>query len=460
MSRSDDSSDLTACALAEALRSRRISAVEALEACLDRIESRNPALNAVVILDADAAMARARQADAALARSELWGPLHGVPFTMKDAFAAAGLRSTVGFAPMDHVSARDATITARLKAAGGILVGKTNVATLLGDYQSTNEIFGRTNNPWNLARTAGGSSGGSAAALAAGMTPFEIGTDLGGSIRIPSHFCGVYGLKPTENRVSSTGVFPFPTAMPRSVRVMNTIGPMARSVEDLALLYGLIAGPDGEDTEVQPVPVETAAPIEIKTLRIGFAPTLPGVAAAAEIQAAVERIAGRIAGEGAIVEAASLDGLAAAQHWADAEGLIGMMLDAFEPKPDKPPATLADYLAALNRRDEAILAWETALASWDALLCPIAMVTAFPHCATGAPITVDGETVNYWALATHSTVFNYTGHPAVAIPCGLDRDGLPIGLQLVGKRWSEARLLAVAQAVAPIAGGFVRPPGY
>ena len=460
MSRSDDPNFLTACALAEALRTRRVSAVEALDACLRQIETRNPALNAVVILDADAARSRARAADAALARGELWGPLHGVPFTLKDAFAAAGLRSTVGFAPMDHVSTTDATITSRLKAAGGILIGKTNVATLLGDYQSTNAIFGRTNNPWNLARTPGGSSGGSAAALAAGMTPFEIGTDLGGSIRIPSHFCGVYGLKPTENRVPSTGVFPFPTAMPRGIRVMNTIGPMARSVEDLALLYRIIAGPDGQDTEVQPVPVETAPPADLKTLRIAVAPTLPGVATAGDIQAAVERLGSRLADEGARVEVASLAGIDAARDGANTEELIGMMLGAFEPKPDKQPTTLADYLSALNRRDEAILAWETVLASCDALLCPIAMVTAFPHCPTGAPITVDGETTDYWPLATHSAVFNYTGHPAVAIPCGSDRDGLPIGLQLVGRRWSEARLLAVAQAVAPIAGGFVRPPGY
>src|SRR5436305_4588550 len=195
--------------LAAAIRAGHVSATEVLEAHLAQIDKRNPALNAVITLDAEQAYERAREADAALARGELWGPLHGVPFTLKDAFATAGMRTTTGFPPLDHVPQTDSTVTARLKAAGGILLGKTNVAAMLADpAQSDNPLFGRTRNPWDRARTPGGSSGGAAAAVAAGMTPFDIGTDLSGSLRIPAHFCGVFGLKPTEHRVSLAGLIP------------------------------------------------------------------------------------------------------------------------------------------------------------------------------------------------------------------------------------------------------------
>src|SRR6266487_3405586 len=196
--------------LAAAIRTGHVSATEVLEAHLTQIDTHNAALNAIVTMDAERARERAQEADEALARGQVWGPLHGVPFTLKDAHATAGMRTTTGFPPLaDHVPQEDSTVTARLKAAGGVLIGKTNVAMMLGDpAQSTNPIFGRTNNPWNIERTPGGSSGGAAAAVASGMTPFEIGTDLSASIRIPAHFCGLCGLKPTEQRVPLTGLIP------------------------------------------------------------------------------------------------------------------------------------------------------------------------------------------------------------------------------------------------------------
>src|SRR6266446_9218327 len=219
--------------LAPAIRAGHVSAIEVLEAHLAQIDKHNPTLNAIITMDAGRAYERAREADEALARGEVWGPLHGVPFTLKDAHATAGMRTTTGFPPLDHVPQEDSTVTARLKAAGGILIGKTNVFQMLADpAQTTNPIFGRTNNPWNVERTPGGSSGGAAAALAAGMTPFDIGTDLSASIRIPAHFCGVCGLKPTEHRVPLTGLIPGLPG-PRPVRIMSCIGPMARTVEDL-----------------------------------------------------------------------------------------------------------------------------------------------------------------------------------------------------------------------------------
>jgi amidase len=446
--------------LAAAIRAGHVSAIEVLQAHLAQIAARNPTLNAVITLDAERAYERAREADAALARGEHWGALHGVPFTLKDAHATAGMRTTTGFPPLaTYVPKVDSTVTARLKKAGGILLGKTNVPVMLADYQTNNPIFGRTNNPWNIERTPGGSSGGAAAALAAGMTPFDIGTDLSGSIRIPAHFCGVCGLKPTEQRVPLTGLIPgLPT--PRSVRIMSCLGPMARSVDDLALLYSIIAGPDGRDTEVQPVPVDKMPHLERKHLRVAFAPTFPGLAVAAEIRGAVEELAKQLSPVCAAVEEARLPPVDFTQDLPRAGALIGMITGAFQPEEQEHPTTLAQYLEALDLRDQSIIAWEQFFEQWDVLLCPPSMVTAFPHCEPGSPLSVDDQEVIYWAVSGHGTLFNYTGHPAVVLPYKLDSDGLPLGIQLVGKRWDEAHLLAMAKAFSEVTGPFQRPPGY
>ncbi len=447
--------------LAAAIKRGAVSATDALEAQLAQIDKHNPALNAVVMLDADGARKRATEADRAIKRGEYRGPLHGVPFTLKDTHSTAGMRTTVGFPPFaKYLPAEDSVVAARLKAAGAILLGKTNTAMLLADFQTSNPLFGRTNNPWNVERTPGGSSGGAAAALAAGMTPFEIGTDMQSSIRLPAHFCGVFGLKPTENRVSLEGGFPNPGNAPRTIHIMSCIGPMARTAEDLALLYKIIAGPDASDTDLQPVPVEEVPALEVKGLRIAYALTFPGFPVAAAIRAAVEGLARKLSDAGAVVENASLPDLDFHADLQAGGALVGMMLGAAQPEKDEPPPSLADYFAALQKRDRSIIAWEKFLSQWDALLCPVSMTTAFSHCEAGTPLRVDGRDEDYWMVAGHGALFNYSGHPAIAMPCGLDGDGLPIGVQLVGKRWSESRLLAVAQALSPLGGGFRRPPGY
>jgi amidase len=445
--------------LAGAIRAGQISAAEVLEAHLAQIAAHNPTLNAVVTLDVEQARKQAREADQALARGEIWGPLHGVPFTLKDAHATAGMRTTTGFPPLaNYVPQEDSPVAARLKAAGGNLMGKTNVHMMLADpAQSINPIFGRTNNPWNIERTPGGSSGGAAATLAAGMTPFEIGTDLSGSIRIPAHFCGVFGLKPTEHRVPLTGLIPGLPG-PRPVRIMSCVGPIARTVEDLALLFAIIAGPDRYDTDVAPVPVEEMPQLELNRLRIAFAPTFPGFPVATEMREAVEEFARLLSALGAVVEEAALPQVDFQQELASAGALIDLMLGAFQEQ--ERPTTLAQYLEALHRRDLSIAVWEQFFEKWDVLLCPPSMMTAFAHCEPGAPLSVDGQEVSYWMVSAHSTVFNYTGHPAVVLPYKLDRDGLPIGVQLVGKRWNESRLLAIAKAFSSVTGEFRRPPGY
>ena len=235
---------------------------------------------------------------------------------------------------------------------------------------------------------------------------------------------------------------------------------MARSVEDLALLYALIAGPDGRDTEVPPGPIEAVPERELASLRIAFAPTLPGFPVAAEIRDGVEALAQQLLRAGAVVEEAKLPALDFTQELASASELIMMMVGAFEREADERSITLAQYLEALHRRDQSILAWETFFQAWDVLLCPASMVTAFPHCETGAPLQVDGRDEVYWMVSAHATVFNYSGHPAVTLPYALDRAGLPLGVQLVGKRWDESRLLAIARVLAAVTGEFRRPSGY
>lgn len=448
--------------LARRLRDRQLTAVDLLEAQLDRIERHNPALNAVVSLDAGRARRRAEEADAALARGEVWGPLHGVSMTLKDAHDVAGLRTTIGAVPLDRVAQEDGTVAARLRAAGAIIIGHTNVASWLGDpLQSANPVFGRTSNPWDTARTSGGSSGGAAAALAAGMTPLEVGSDLAGSIRLPAHFCGVYGLKTTEHRVPLTGFFELPGQVPRTVRIMSCLGPMARDLDDLRLALEIIAGPDGRDSDIPPVPLAPPERRRLSQLRLAVVPQPPGPPVAASIRRVLERVAAEASRAGASVDDRLPD-----IDWGELLSLFGELVAVitglFSPDADlrDEQRTLAWYFAALDQRDRLIASWQRYFDGLDGLLLPPAATTAFAHRETGAPIDVDGQPVSYWEVASALPIFNLTGHPALAVPAGRDDDGLPVGIQIAGPLWSELGLLNIAAELerAGILPGFTPPP--
>ncbi len=444
--------------LARRIARREVSAVEVLDAHLARIEQRNTALNAVVSLDIDAARRQADAADAALARGAVSVPLHGVPITLKDGNDVAGLRTTLGTERFDRIANEDGTVAARLRAAGAIIIGHTNVAPFLADYQSANAIFGRTSNPWNLGRTAGGSSGGAAAAVAAGMTPFEIASDLGGSIRLPAHFCGVYGLKTTERRVPMTGFFRLPPGAPRTVRILSCLGPLARDLDDLALALSIVAGPDGSgeiDIEVPPVPLVEAPVPPLASLRIAYASTVPGAVVANALKDRVERVALAAAIAGARVE----ERLPACD-WEKANALFGELVSAITS--ERSDKSLAWYFAALDQRDRLATIWDGFFQDFDALLMPPAMTTAFPHCEPGTPLDVDDTRVPYLAQGGVLAMGNLTGLPALVAPAGQARDdgGLPVGVQIVGPRWSEMRLLSVGRALesARVLPGFQPPP--
>jgi amidase len=370
---------------------------------------------------------------------------------------------------------------ARLRAAGAIILGKTNLPVLSADYRADNPIFGRTNNPWDVTRTPGGSTGGGAAALAAGLTPLEIGSDIAGSVRIPAHYCGVYSLKPTEHRVPTTGHIPEPPA----IRHLNIIGPLARSVDDLVLALQLIAGPDRWQWEVPPAPLESLLDRPLDTLRLAWTDDFGGVPVTSATRIALTKLASELAQLGCHIERQTPEGfdfLTAWETWGEiafaertsmmppelvAERIAtgGIRLDSEEPMlrgmARGANATTRQYAESLSKRDAFISVLEQFFTQWDALLCPVTVGPAIPHCPPGTPILVDSHTVPYWMAGTAYTMpFNLTGHPAVVLPLARSAEGLPIGLQVVGRRWGEMPLLAIAARLALVTGPIQHPPGY
>jgi amidase len=471
--------------LAAAIREGKVSAEEAVDAHLKHIDRHNPALNAIVTLNEEEARRRAKEADADLKEGNTWGPLHGVPVTIKDTFETAGLRTTSSFKPLaDYIPRQDATVVSRMREAGAIILGKTNLPELAFDCQSNSPLFGPANNPWDVRRTPGGSTGGGAAAVAAGLSPLEIGSDIGGSIRIPAHFCGLYGLKPTEHRVPMTGHIPELPGAPKGVRHMGVVGALARSVEDLQLCLTLIAGPDGREWEVPPVGTERPPESVLSDCRFAWTDKFGDVPVTEDTRAALKGIAESLANLGCQVEyqkPPEFDFAGAWRTWGEMCGAeIGaatpalprfLMRMKFWMMPGSSPLqkglirgaglSMPRYVKALSRRDGFIEVLERFLETWDAWLCPVAAVPAFTHRKMGAAFEVNGEEVPYlMATAGYTTIFNMTGSPVVVLPVSQSKDGLPIGVQVVGRRWGDMELLAIAAQLAEAIGSFQRPPGY
>lgn len=442
--------ELDAIGLAGAIRARVASSLEVVRALAERIESVGAAVNGVVALAPDAEE-RARAADAALARGDAVGPLHGVPFTAKDTLDAAGVRTTRGsllFA--DRVPEADATAVARLRQAGGILLGKTNTPEFALWWETDNRVYGRTVNPWDPGRTAGGSTGGEAAALAARLTPLGLGSDLGGSIRIPAANCGVVGLKPTHGLVPLTGHFP-----EAILRFMH-VGPLARTVRDAALALSLIAGPDGLDWHAVSAPRPAADPGSSGPLRVAildaFGPVEPAVTAA------VEQAGEALVARGHRVDRVDAPWLASRDcnlltirlYGAEGGGFFGPLVAGREDelhwflqrRLGLPRATLDEYLAA-EADVEALRRGITGLLrEHDAILCPVCPAPAQPH--DQEELVIGGERLPPRSIMRATIPFDLTGSPAIAVPWSLDADGLPLGVQLVGRRFEDELVLRLA----------------
>lgn len=481
--------------MAQMIRDRQISASELLEAHLAHIGRHNSRLNAICNLNQATAQMRAQQADEALARGENWGVLHGVPITVKDIFETAGLRTTAGYIPLkNYVPQQDATAVARLRSAGAVIVGKTNLAELAGDYQSTNSLFPRVNNPWNVEYTPGGSSGGSAAAVAAGLSPLDLGNDFGGSVRQPAHFCGVYGLKTTDRRISTAGMIPEVPGMPLCIRQMMTVGCFARSLEDIRLCFSLLAGADPRRPDVPPVPLDTPTGKPLSQLKIAYTEQWAELPIAASIRTALQQAIQTLTTAGAQIQPWLPPGFDLPQLlqlytrmalynqnyaqpkdrytirrsleliWRTAtqgDKSLRPMGDFSRFLPELLQPSLKGYFTALTERDRAIAELDQAFAPWDVWLLPVAATPAFPHCPSWSAVDVDGRAYPH-AIANggYTMPFNLSGHPAITIPIGQTPDGLPISLQVVGKRWQELELIAIAQQLDALIGHCQPPPGY
>jgi amidase len=477
--------------LAEAIVERALSSTDVVEACLGQIERYNGEINAVVTLDAESARAAAKKADQLMESGAFQGPLAGVPVTIKDAFETSGMRTTSGLlARAGHVPDRDATVVARLKAAGAIVLGKTNLPELLSGCHCCNPLFGRTNNPWDRGRTPGGSSGGSAASVASGMAALDVGSDIKGSIRTPAHFCGVCGLKPTDFMVSSAGHIP---GTPRGLlRYLISIGPLARSVRDLRLALSVIAGPDGRLHEVPPTPQATHERRKPGQLRLAITEELPGLPVTDDIKEALHETRDRLAKAGCTVlytmpqkldggssiktsqeiEMSAIYARAAPLHipravWQDVSRYVKNN-PFLEGSYAGAGANLMTYARALGRRDACITRVERFLADLDGWICPVASVTALPHAdlecrmeVVRADVEIGGKRVPYdVATFGYTSIFNLTGSPVVTVPATITREGLPAGIQIVGRRWDDYKLLDVAETIADIIGPAGPPPGF
>jgi amidase len=474
---------LTAIQMAKAIRDRQISALELLEAHLQQIETHNAKLNAIVTFDPERARKQAKAADEALARGESWGVLHGVPITAKDCYETAEMRSTCGYKKFfDYIPDRDATIVARVKAAGAILLGKTNMAILASDMQTVSD-FGRTNNPWDLSCTAGGSSGGSAAAVAAGFVPMDLCTGLGGSARIPAHFCGVFGIKPTEQRVSMAGAWINPVEGDAGLQYMYAPGVMTRSVADLKLWLSIVEGQDDRWIDTPPAPTATAADRPLQSYRIAWADTFGEITASQETRQILAQVTQKLSTQGCQVEKASPSNFNYTGAWETYGELIGAWL-ATRPMPKQPTIKndlrklmaggpvikgalkgsglkLKQYGAALARRAAFTQQMDYFLSQWDAWICPVVPYPAFKHHTPGQSIEVDGQQMPYvLGGIAYTSIFTLTGHPVVVIPIGKTQNGLPIGIHLVGKRWQDYELLDLAEKIVEVTGAIDRPPGY
>jgi amidase len=450
--------DAPAWELAQAIRTRRVSSVEVVGAFLKRIEAVNGSLNAVVQVRAELALQEAQAADKGLARGRIAGPLHGVPMTVKDSLDTAGVVTTGGVKGREkNVPQQDATVVARLRAAGAILLGKTNAPELTLSFETNNAVYGRTNNPYDLGLAPGGSSGGAAAILAAGGSAFDVGSDTGGSIRLPAHFCGIAGLKPTAGRVSRAGHI---VSWDGPIQALTQIGPLARYVADLRLLLPIIAGPDGIDPFVQPVPIGDPAALRLRDLRVAYF-TDNGIAAvSAETAKALADAVAVLREAGATLQEARPEPIGESYELyfkliqADGGAAVRRLLTRLGVT-DSPylrtggrEMPVGDYTALVERWDNFR---SRMLGFWnehDVLLCP---VNSHPAIAHGAMTQGLGMKAYSYTLTE-----NLTGCPSAVVRCGTSPEGLPIGIQVVAPLWREDRCLAVAQRLETALGGWRR----
>ena len=456
--------------LAGLIRNREVSPIAVVEAYLHRIEQLNPTLNAIVTIVPEL-REKAKKAEVAVMSGNHLGALHGVPITIKDTIETAGLRTTSGSVMRSqYVPEQDAPSVARLKAAGAIIVGKTNTAEMAMDYTADNPVFGRTNNPYDLSRTPGGSSGGEAVAITSCMSPVGLGTDLAGSIRIPSHFCGIAGLKPTTGRVPSAGQYP-PSIGPYSLGA--AVGPMARCVEDLYLLFTTLAG-----TEMLPPLLLTSSlqnhAVDMRGWRVAWYTDDKIVPVTEETRCAVEKAARALTDAGLVAEERRPPGVERgfdlwlklfsrasvvqlrevySGHEKEAGPFVRWRLATAD---ETPALALDEYISAWRERDRLRLELNEWMNAIPLLVAPVGATAAFKH--ETQKLTVAGRTFSTFRAFSYAQTFNVFDLPCVSVPAGRSPEGLPIGVQIIGRPLAEEAVLAAAAIVEEALGGWQAPP--
>jgi amidase len=474
----------TAASAAAAIRGKQISSFELTKQCFERIAKYNPPLNAIVVQLQEQALERAEKADAAVVSRATLGPLHGVPITVKESFNIAGVPTTWGVKPMENFRPKhNSAVVEKLERAGAIVVGKTNVPVMLSDWQSYNPVYGSSNNPWDVKRTPGGSTGGGAAALAAGLGFLTMGSDIGGSIRIPAHFCGVYGHKPTLELVSLRGHAPPPfDADVRVTSDLSVAGPLARSAGDLREALRIVGGGDGDETVAWRWLLPEPRHHRLGEFRVGLVLDDPICRVSSEVAPVLEAVAAAIEKAGARVDRGWPEGVDPKRSLDSYRYMLGAslfsrlpkdQLDAmrrdFERDPSYPlyQGVFGPHLTwvahAANQRNLRA-AWQHYFHSHDVFLMPVAFVPAFPHdhsdpLQARTLTTPEGKRV-YEDMAIWISYATFAGLPATAAPVGKTKSGLPVGVQIVGPLWEDATPIYFAELLADVIGGFERPKGF
>ena len=474
----------TALQAAEAIRTKRISSVELTERMFARIDRYNPQLNVFAYQLRDDALAQAKKADAALAQRKAVGVFHGVPVTVKESYAVAGHPCTWGFPALRGSKApqNSDVVNHLLSDAGAVLLGATNVPVALSDWQSYNPIYGQTNNPWDVKRTPGGSSGGSAAGLAAGLGYLSVGSDIGGSIRVPAHFCGLFGHKPTLDLVSTMGQLPGGNpGLPDFSTLLAVGGPLARSASDLLAALKVLGGPAGWDVKAWKWQMPEPRARSLKDFRVGYVIDDPIAPPTPEVKAALENAIKRLGSAGAKMKPGWPEGIKPAELLANYRFMLEAFLYSTAPpeEQERERKAFSDLMAGKNsgalssfaewqrqnlRRLAYRAQWQAYFNQVDVFLSPVAFTTTFPHdhsepqdqrtIATSAGPRRYMDMLNWIAPAT------LTGCPATAAPVGRTKDGLPVGIQIMGPYWEDATPITFADLLSREVGGFVAPPGY
>ena len=466
----------------DALDSREVSSRELIELHIERIERHDDGLNAIAVRTFDRARAAAQVADDARARGDR-APLLGLPMTLKESTQVAGLPQSAGILALkDYRPSEDCVIARRVFDAGACLLGKTNIPVALGDWQADSPVYGRTNNPWDLSRTPGGSTGGGAAALAMGMTPLEIGSDIGGSIRVPAAYCGLYGHRPSETALPRAGAFPF-ADLENPAIVLGVQGPLARSMTDIELLFDVIAGPgEGEGAGWQ-LALPAQRHDSLADFRVAVMPATTLAQPSAAMQVAVDDLASFLARAGARVKRV-MPAFDQRSYFADYLTLLTVMTSLGQSRDEREEAArhagvrddeasaamgagftidAANFVDLLSRRERVRAVWREFFVDWDVLICPTALDVAFEHQSgdqNDRVLSIDGQSVPYMLNIVYPMWAIHTGQPATAFPAGLSPSGLPLGLQAIGPYLGDRTTMRFAQLLEREWHSFEPPPGY